>query len=233
MSASVPMQGLIVERLAAVSGGFAIHIDRIEVRPGELVCVMGKSGAGKTTLLDAIAGFLPLKSGSIRLRGSEMTALAPEKRGLARVFQRGALFPHLSARANVEFALRARGVPAEERSRRAREWLARLGIAELEARFPHEISGGEAQRVALARALIAGFPALLLDEPFSALDPGTRAQLRHVVRSLVTETGVAALLVTHDVDDAAAMADRVLVLRAGRLAWEGPLAMFLAERPSL
>ncbi len=206
---------LVVKSLKVNSGGFLVAVEALDVKPGEIVAVMGPSGAGKTTLLHAIAGFLPLDAGTIRVGGVPLEKLPPEKRRMAMVFQSGALFPHLTIRANVEFPLRVRGVGRAERRERAGRWLARLGIPELAERFPHEVSGGQAQRAAFGRALNAEFPVLLLDEPFSALDSATRKQLRLVLRELVRESGVAALLVTHDGEDAAAIADRVLVLRNG------------------
>jgi ABC-type Fe3+/spermidine/putrescine transport system ATPase subunit len=208
---------LSVEKLSAANGAFTIAVDSLAVAPGKIRAVMGKSGSGKTTLLHALAGFLPCRSGTISAGGVRVEKLPPEKRRMALVFQQGALFPHLSDFGNIEFPLRFQKVEAAERRRRVEEWLGRLGIADLAARLPHEISGGQAQRVALGRALITGFPVLLLDEPFSAVDSATRAQLRTVLRRLVTESNVAALLVTHDPEDARAVADGVVTLEAGRV----------------
>jgi ABC-type Fe3+/spermidine/putrescine transport system ATPase subunit len=192
-------------------------VPSLVVLPGEIVAVMGPSGSGKSTLLAAIAGFLPAAGGAITWEGADLLSRPPEKRRAAVVFQSAALFPHLTVAGNVEFAPRVQGVPPAERRRRAGEWLGRLGIAELADRRPTQISGGQAQRVALARALAAGFPILLLDEPFSALDAGTRGEARSLVRKLVTESRVACVLVTHDQDDTAAIADRVLALAGGRV----------------
>jgi ABC-type Fe3+/spermidine/putrescine transport system ATPase subunit len=136
---------------------------------------------------------------------------------MALVFQRGALFPHLTVAGNIEFGLRLQGMPAEERARRSTAWLERLGMSELALRRVSDISEGQAQRVALARALAPGFPVLLLDEPFSALDVQTRHELRPLVKKLVEEQGVSALLVTHDPEDASVLASQVLDIDKGRV----------------
>jgi molybdate transport system ATP-binding protein len=217
------MSGVLsVTDLLAVRGDFRLRIDRLRVAPGEILGVMGTSGSGKSTLLQAIAGFVPLRSGEIRLGENRLETLPAERRRIAMVFQRPALFPHLTVADNVEFALRVQGVVRAERRRRAVTWLQRLGIAELAGRLPHQISEGQGQRAAIARALIAGFPGLLLDEPFSALDPANRRALRTAVGDLVRETKVAAILVTHDAADARELATEAIGLEAGAIAWRGP-----------
>ena len=154
-------------------GEFEASLDHLEIAPGTIACLMGRSGSGKSTLLNAIAGFIPA-GGEIFLRQRPLHLLPPEKRCMALVFQRSALFPHLNVSGNVEFGLKLQGVPSEERARRSMAWLDRLGMSELGSRRVSEISEGQAQRIALARALAPGFPVLLLDEPFSALDVQTR-----------------------------------------------------------
>jgi len=186
-----------------------------ELQPGELGCLLGPSGCGKTTLLRAIAGFQPLQSGEIRLRGQDVSRLPPEKRGLGFVFQDLALFPHLDVGANVAFGLQA--LPRNDRPARVRETLALLGLQDFPSRYPHELSGGQQQRVALARSLAPRPDLLLLDEPFSSLDSHLRATLREELRALLGSLGIGALLVTHDQDEAFAFADRVGVMHAGRL----------------
>jgi NitT/TauT family transport system ATP-binding protein len=187
---------------------------------GERLAVLGPSGAGKSTLLLAIAGLARIARGSVTIAGRP-----PAPGAAAVMFQTPLLFPWLDVLDNVTFGLdvAARGAPAVRRAR-ARDLLAMVGLGHVAARRPGELSGGERQRVALARALAVEPPVLLLDEPFSALDPGTRARLREDVARLVAATGTTLLLVTHDAEDAAALADRVLRLDAatGRLAETTP-----------
>lgn len=183
---------LLVQNLHARVGEFEAFLDHLEITPGTIACLMGRSGSGKSTLLNAIAGFIP-SEGEIFLGQVPLHTL-PEKRRMALVFQRSALFPHLTVLGNIEFGLRLQGVAAEERTRSAIAWLARLGLPEIAARRISAISEGQAQRVALARALAPGFPVLLLDEPFSALDVQTRNELRPLLKKLVQEQGVSALL---------------------------------------
>ncbi len=187
----------------------------LALRAGELGCLLGPSGCGKTTLLRAVAGFHVPDGGQLRLRGADALALAPEKRGLGFVFQDLALFPHLTVAGNVLFGLHR--VPAGERQQRCDEALAMLGLGDLAARYPHELSGGQQQRVAVARSLAPRPDLLLLDEPFSSLDADLRARLRDELRALLKSLGIAALLVTHDQEEAFAFADTVGVMRAGRL----------------
>jgi molybdopterin-binding protein len=173
------------------------------VEPGETLALVGPSGAGKTTVLRAVAGLVEAR-GSVEC-GEDWTRLRPEERSVGFVFQDYALFPHLTVERNVRFGGDARGL------------LERFGIAHLARAKPRELSGGERQRVALARALAREPRVLLLDEPLSALDPHTRADVRAELRGLLRELGLPALLVTHDFEDAAALADRVGVLVAGRI----------------
>ncbi len=197
----------------------------LAVRRGALVALLGPSGCGKTSLLKLLGGYTAPTSGRVILRGVDVTAVPPEKRGVGTVFQNYALFPHLSARRNVGFGLAVRGVPRRECDARAAVMLERVGLTPSEFdRLPAHLSGGQQQRVALARALGFGPDLLLLDEPFANLDRGLRDQLRGELRSLHRETGVTTVLVTHDADDALAAADLVGVLDAGRLVQLGPPA---------
>jgi iron(III) transport system ATP-binding protein len=200
---------------------------------GELGCLLGPSGCGKTTLLRAIAGFQALSGGRIDLRGRTVASAtsmdAPERRRLGFVFQDLALFPHLDVAANVAFGLQ--DLPRGERAPRVREALARLDLEAFSARHPHELSGGQQQRVALARSLAPQPDLLLLDEPFSSLDAHLRASLRQELRRLLKQLGIAALLVTHDQDEAFAFADRIGVMQAGRLEqWDPSFEVY--HRPS-
>jgi iron(III) transport system ATP-binding protein len=194
----------------------------LEVERGSFVAVLGESGSGKTTLLRVIAGFERLESGLLRIGGVDVDdgrrAVAPEKRKVGYVPQDGALFPHLRVEANVAFGLGRH----RDRSRVA-ELLEMVGLSGMEKRFPHELSGGQQQRVALARALAVDPDVVLLDEPFSALDAALRISLRREVSSILRAHGSTTVLVTHDQDEALSMADRVAVLRQGRvIVSEGP-----------
>ncbi len=195
----------------------------LDVAAGSLVTLLGPSGCGKTTLLRLIAGFDRADAGSIEVAGVRVTGdgrdggrpthLPPERRRVAVVPQEGALFPHLSVAANTGF-----GLPrAERRGRRVEEVLELVGLPGLGSRMPHELSGGQQQRVALARALAPGPSLVLLDEPFSALDAGLRAQVRAEVRTALRAAGASAVLVTHDQQEALSVADVVAVVRDGRV----------------
>ncbi len=212
-------------RDVTVNYGALVAADDISLvlEAGEIGCLLGPSGCGKTTLLRAIAGFEPLAAGEIRLHGRRISepghSLPPEQRRVGMVFQDFALFPHLSVRRNVAFGLGA--MPAPQRRRRVLEMLELVGLAALADRYPHELSGGQQQRVALARALAPEPEILLLDEPFSSLDSQLREQRACEVRELRKRNGVTAGLVTHDQQEAFAMADRIALLQAGRLAQLG------------
>ena len=196
----------------------------------EIVAVLGPNGAGKTSLLRTIAGLAPVDSGCIAVDGTVLDDPAngvfvpPSARGVGMVFQDYRLFPFLSARDNVAFPLRSRGVDRREARRRADEWLARMGLADRARALPRELSGGQAQRVALARAVVAHPRVLLLDEPLAALDAQARTEIRRTLRSQLTAVGGARVLVTHDPLDASALADRVVILEAGRIVQQGLLA---------
>jgi len=197
--------------------------------PGELGCLLGPSGCGKTTLLRAIAGFQSLRTGHIELRGRTVSspthAHAPEQRSLGFVFQDLALFPHLDVGANVGFGLQS--LSRVERAARILDTLALLGMQDYAARYSHELSGGQQQRVALARSLAPRPDLLLLDEPFSSLDSHLRVSLREELRGLLKRLGLAALLVTHDQDEAFAFADRIGVMHAGRLEqWDSSFEVY-------
>jgi iron(III) transport system ATP-binding protein len=188
----------------------------LTVPAGAFTAVLGESGSGKTTLLRVIAGFERIESGLVVLGGTVVDdgrrAVAPERRKVGYVPQEGALFPHLRVAGNVAFGLRRRNT-----SRRVAELLDLVGLAGLERRYPHELSGGQQQRVALARALAVEPDVVLLDEPFSSLDASLRIAIRRDVAQILRDRGTTTVLVTHDQDEALSMADRVAVLRAGRM----------------
>ncbi len=196
---------------------FTLHVSR-----GERVALLGPSGVGKTSLLRAIAGLGGLTAGQVTVDGQDVTDLQPERRGIVYVHQTPALFPHLSVLENVAFPLEVRGTPRDMARTRARAMLDRVQLGPLAHRPSTTLSGGQRHRAALARALSADPCALLLDEPFASLDPGLRADVREAVLSLLGEnTGPAVLLVTHDIDEAAGLADRLVVLLDGRIAQVG------------
>ena len=200
----------------------AVDALSLELRAGELLALVGASGSGKSTTLRAVAGYELPEAGRVLLADAagaerDITRLPPERRGFGMVFQHYALFPHLSVEDNVAFGLEARGVRRDARRARAREALAGVGLGGAGPRAVQALSGGEQQRVALARALVIEPPVLLLDEPLSNLDPALRARTRTELRRMLTDRGVTALFVTHDQEDAFAVADRVAILRGGRL----------------
>ncbi|MFJ9696174.1 ABC transporter ATP-binding protein [Kitasatospora sp. NPDC101183] len=189
----------------------------LTVNPGELLALLGPSGCGKTTALRILAGFETHDSGEVLVDGKDITAIPAHKRDAGMVFQSYSLFPHLTALDNVGFGLRMRGTGKAERRKRAQELLELVGLPHRAEAFPHQMSGGQQQRIALARALALQPRVLLLDEPLSALDAKVRLQLREEIRRLQQELGITTLFVTHDQEEALSMADRVAVLRAGRL----------------
>jgi putative spermidine/putrescine transport system ATP-binding protein len=209
----------------------------LTLHPGELVALLGPSGCGKTTALRLVAGLEDSDAGRVVVGGDEVTNLPTNKRGMGMVFQAYSLFPHMTARENVAFGLRLRKVGTAERLRRAGEMLDLVGLSAQSDRFAHQLSGGQQQRVALARALAIRPTVLLLDEPLSALDAKVRVQLRDEIRRIQLEVGTTTLFVTHDQEEALAMADRVGVMRAGRLeqlaspteVYANPATSFVAE----
>ena len=201
----------------------------LEVDDSSTVAVVGPNGAGKTTLLRALAGLVRLDSGRVVIDGSVVEdpaaeiRLPPEDRRLGVVFQEPRLFDHLTAVENVAFGLRARGMRRTEACSRATVWLDRVGLPRVGRLRPRQLSGGQAQRVALARALATEPSVLLLDEPLAAVDVSARAELRHLLRQELSRYGGSRIVVTHDPIEAAALADRLVVLEDGRVTQEGPL----------
>ena len=209
------MSLLKVENLSVRVGGFLIENATFEVDAGEVVVVFGPSGAGKTLLLEAIAGLHKPRKGRILLDGRDITGLAVQKRGFGYVPQDYALFPHLNVLGNILFGVRARGM--EVRDWDVKRLVELLGIGHLLRRKVWTLSGGECQRVALARALIVRPRVLLLDEPFGALDIVLRRKLRGIMRNALLQLNQAALLVTHDLEEAVVLGRRIAVMRQGKI----------------
>ena len=213
-------QGVAVELTSITktyAGQLALNALSLSVEPGEFVALLGPSGCGKTTALRSIAGLETIDSGTISIDGEDVTDRPTSKRDLGMVFQSYSLFPHLTAGENVEFGLRMRKVGGVERRTRAAEAMAMVGLDGHLDRYAHELSGGQQQRVALARALVTEPRVLLLDEPLSALDAKVRVQLREEIRRIQTKLGITTFFVTHDQEEALAVADRVAVMQAGNI----------------
>ena len=209
----------------------------LSAEPGEFIALLGPSGCGKTTALRALAGLERVDSGVVLIDGIDVTDVPTSKRDIGMVFQSYSLFPHLTAGENVEFGLRMRKVEASVRRQRSVDALAMVGLDNHASRYAHQLSGGQQQRVALARALVTQPRVLLLDEPLSALDARVRVQMRGEIRRLQIDLGITTFFVTHDQEEALAMADRVAVMRSGGIdqigtpeeLYKRPLTPFVAE----
>lgn len=216
-------------RLLVVREGFRLDAS-VQADAGEVLAVLGPNGAGKSTMLAALAGLIPLDGGRVELDGRVLEdrarglRVATQDRRAGMVFQDYRLFPHLSARENVAFGLRATGTSRSAARAAADGWLDRLGLADQAGRRPRELSGGQAQRVALARVLCGQPRLLLLDEPLAALDVRTRSEVRTELREQLAAFRGPSLLVTHDAVEAMALADRLLILESGHVVQEGPAA---------
>ncbi len=231
-SASRPISqsGLALVR-ARIPFGNKAGLDEVtlDVARGERLALLGPSGVGKTSVLRAIAGLGTISSGAVMVDGRDVTTTPPERRGVVYMHQSPSLFPHASVLDNVTFPMDVRGIPRKEAQTRAADLLDRVQMRFAADRAPDTLSGGQRHRVALARALAAGPAVLLLDEPFSALDPELRADVRTAVGDILArETGPAVIIVTHDVDEAAGLADRLAVLMNGRVAQTGSPGDLLA-----
>ena len=201
------------------------------IEPGEIFFLLGPSGCGKTTLLRMIAGFIQPTSGSIHFNDREITNLNPNKRNAGMVFQSYALWPHMSAIENVAFGLKVRKLDKDERLRRAKAAMDDVQLGHLADRKPGELSGGQQQRVALARALVIRPEVLLLDEPLSNLDARLRNDLREEIRRICKDAGITTVYVTHDQKEALSVADRIAVMRDGKVVQAGA-PMELYRRPT-
>ena len=214
----------ITKRFGPVVG--VDHID-LKVEAGEFLSLLGPSGSGKTTLLMMLAGFESPSSGSISLGGRDLTHVPPNKRGIGMVFQRYALFPHMSVAQNVAFPLKMRGLGKDEMAPLVEQALARVRLQDYGARMPAQLSGGQQQRVAVARALVFQPPVLLMDEPLGALDKKLREELQIEIKKLHESLGVTIIYVTHDQEEALTMSDRIAVMDQGRIQQLGsPTALY-------
>ncbi|MGB5213313.1 MAG: putative 2-aminoethylphosphonate ABC transporter ATP-binding protein [Anderseniella sp.] len=216
---------------------FALKDISLEVNRGEFVCFLGPSGCGKTTLLRAIAGLDIQTTGSVFQDGEDISALPPSERDFGIVFQSYALFPNLTVEKNIAFGLENSGIARPDIDKRVAELLELVGLPEQAKKYPAQLSGGQQQRIALARALAMSPGLLLLDEPLSALDAKVRVHLRHEVKDLQRKLGVTTIMVTHDQEEALAMADRIVVMNHGVIEQVGtptdvyrePVSLFVAD----
>jgi putative spermidine/putrescine transport system ATP-binding protein len=207
-----------VKRYGAVN---ALDDVSLDVAEGEFLTLLGPSGSGKTTLLSAIAGFIQLDNGQLRLRDEDITSEPPERRGFGMVFQGYALFPTMTVRENVAFPLKVRKRPAAEIAERVQDALDLVQMGAFADRLPTQLSGGQQQRIALARAMSFQPQVLLLDEPLSALDKKLRADLQWELKALHDQLGVTFIYVTHDQDEALSMSDRIVILKDGAIQQQG------------
>jgi putative spermidine/putrescine transport system ATP-binding protein len=198
-------------------GRSALEDLNLTVRAGEFIALLGPSGCGKSTALNCIAGLLPLTHGQILIDGARVDTVAAEKRGFGMVFQNYALFPHLTVEKNIAFGLQMRGIPKPEVKRRVGEAIALVKLEEHATKLPGQLSGGQQQRVAIARAVVTEPRLVLMDEPLSNLDAKLRLEMRTEIRRLHQSLGLTTLYVTHDQEEALSMADRLVVLREGRV----------------
>ena len=201
----------------AFGNSLAVDGANFSLGNGEMLAVLGPSGCGKTTTLRMVAGFIAPTAGTVVLKGRDITKLPPNHRNMGMVFQNYALFPHMTVFDNVAFGLRARRLPNNEVGPRVHKYLELVGLATLDQRYPKELSGGQQQRVALARVLALHPQLLLFDEPLSNLDAKLRVQMRSEIRRLQRESGISAMFVTHDQEEAMVIADRIVVMNQGKV----------------
>jgi iron(III) transport system ATP-binding protein len=207
---------LTVRNATKTFGSFtALDNVSIEIDRGEFVCLLGPSGCGKTTLLRLIAGLSDLNDGEILLEGAALSNLPARKRGFGIVFQSYSLFPNMTVAENIGYGLKIRGTPRSEISQRVTELLELVKLPQVANKFPGQLSGGQQQRIALARAIAVDPRVLLLDEPLSALDAKVRAELRGEIRQVQRSLGIPTLMVTHDQEEALALADKIICMNHG------------------
>jgi putative spermidine/putrescine transport system ATP-binding protein len=226
------MTRLTLDRLEKRYGGvLAVDAVSLDIAPGELVVLLGPSGCGKTTTLRMVAGFIPASAGDVLLDGKSILSLPPHRRDMGLVFQSYALFPHLTVARNIAFGLEMRRLSRADTEQRVSDMLRLARLEPLADRLPRQLSGGQQQRVALARALAIHPRVLLLDEPLSNLDAALRAEVGRDIRMLQRDAGLTTIMVTHDQDEAMAMADRLVVMKEGKVQQTGTQED-LYERPA-
>lgn len=206
-----------VENLEVTRGEFTLHVDALNIKAGEVFAILGSTGSGKTVLMESIAGAYPIGKGRILLDGKDIDELPIQQRHLGILYQDYALFPHMSVYDNVAYGLKRRRASRHEIEEKVGGMLGLFGIEHIAKRHPGVISGGEAQRAALARALVLEPEILILDEPFSALDPTTKLSMYDMLRDVHTRFGCTIVFVTHDFHEAQTLADRVGIILDGRL----------------
>jgi molybdate transport system ATP-binding protein len=222
-------------RFALIRGSFELDVD-LSFNEGEVVAIMGPNGSGKSTFLHAIAGLLPVTSGTLVLNGETFddaesdTFVDPTQRTVGLVFQGGLLFDTMSVLDNIVFGLRARKIKRATAATQVVPLISQFGLSALLERQPRELSGGQAQRVAIARALVTQPKVLLLDEPMSGLDTATRQLIRQEFREVLASFAGYRILVTHDSEDAFAMADRIIELDHGKVIWDGTVADYRGKK---
>lgn len=210
--------GIILKGISKSYGGQAVLKNlNLEINQGEFHVLLGPSGGGKTTALSIIVGLIKQDSGSVFIAGMDVSHLSPDKRRIGFVFQDHALFPHLTVFENIAYGLRARKINKQEIKRKVDHYLSGVSIAKEKDKFPHQLSGGQKQRVALARALIIEPALLVMDEPMSSLDAMTKETMRNELKNIQQKTGVTTVYVTHDLDEAAFLGDRISVLNNGKV----------------
>jgi putative spermidine/putrescine transport system ATP-binding protein len=214
------MKGARIE-FSGVTGQYgnvvALHETDLTIEPGEFFALLGPSGSGKSTLLGAITGFVAPKAGRVLVNGQDITGVPPHKRDIGMVFQNYALFPFMTVAGNLAFPLETRRLPKAEIRARVEKALAMVRLSAMAGRLPRQLSGGQQQRVALARSSIYNPPVLLMDEPLGALDKNLREEMQDEIRQFHRQVGATIVYVTHDQQEAAALADRVAILNQGRL----------------
>ncbi|ASR11772.1 polyamine ABC transporter ATP-binding protein [Rhizobium leguminosarum bv. viciae] len=213
---------VFIDRIGKVYGSqTAVGAVTLDVPAGEFLSILGPSGSGKTTLLTMIAGFESPSAGRIIIDGRDVTAVSPDRRNIGMVFQRYALFPHLTVAENIAFPLKMRGIRKDLRAERVGQALHLVQLPDYAKRYPHELSGGQQQRVAVARAIVFEPPVLLMDEPLGALDKKLRESMQIEIKQLQRRLGATVIYVTHDQEEALTMSDRIAVMAKGQLAQLG------------
>lgn len=220
---------LTLEKLTYLYEHLPMRFD-LHIQPGERVAVLGPSGAGKSTLLSLIAGFLPAASGRLLLAGEDHTATPPAKRPVSMLFQENNLFAHLTVAQNIGLGLNPGLRLNGEQKRQLAQIAAQVGLDEHLQRLPSQLSGGQRQRAALARCLVRQRPILLLDEPFSALDPALRSEMLQLLQNVCHQRQLTLLMVSHNLDDAARIAQRTLLVVDGRIYYDGPTQALVEGR---